>query len=178
MKAAAATLGARSPATLGAASLACLAALLAAALCALVLGLALGVPSREPHDAIRDSPGEVAALFLHNLYVAGIPLALAALGWDRMPRLGVVGDALVALSLLANGAVVGWALARAGAQLLAYLPHLPLEWAGIAVAAGAWLRLRLAEPPERRALLLRGLLLSAAALLFAAAVEVYAAPLG
>ncbi len=165
-----------SPPSLSATGLAACALLLAAALGALA-ALGLGVSHTEPHDAIKDSPGAVASLFAHNAAVAWIPLALAAIGWDRTPGLQLTGDLVVGASLIANGAVVGYAIARTGPELAAYLPHLPFEWSAIALPAGAWLCLRRGYP-DRRALLLQTLGLSAASLLVAALLEVYAVPLG
>ena len=118
--------------------------LLASATLAALTGLLLGAPDAQPRDAIQDSPGAVLALFAHNVAAAGIPLALAALGWDRTRGLDGVGDAIVAASLIANGALVGWAFARAGIELAAYLPHLPFEWTAIALPGR-----RLALPSPR-----------------------------
>jgi hypothetical protein len=163
--------------TLTAASGLCLAVLTASAAVASLVAIAAGASHTNPHDAIDDSPGAVAALFAHNAAVAWIPLGLAGLGWDRARGLQLTGDAVVLASLIANGGVVGYALARVGPELAAYLPHLPLEWAAIAVPAGAWRCLRRGYPGPR-ALLLQTLGLSATALVLAAVIEVYAVPLG
>jgi hypothetical protein len=85
---------------------------------------------------------------------------------------------VVSASLAVNGGVVGYAAARSGAELARYLPHLPFEWGAIALAAGAWLCLRLGTASNRRSLLLRAALLCGTALLVAALLEVYAVPLG
>ena len=164
--------------TLGSATALGLGALASSALICGLASLALGVSHAAPHDAISDSPAAVGSLFLHNAWVAGIPLGLAALGWDRTAGLSRVGDAVVLASLAVNGGIVGYAAARSGAELARYLPHLPFEWGAIALGAGAWLTLRLGAPTDRRALLLRAAALCAAALLVAALLEVYAAPLG
>jgi hypothetical protein len=177
VRAAALALRPRPGLTLTAASGVCLAAVIASAALAALVAVAAGTSHANPHDAIDDSPGAVAALFAHNAAVAWIPLGLAALGWDRARSLHLTGDAVVLASLIANGAVVGYALARAGPELAAYLPHLPFEWTAIALPAGAWLCLR-RGCPDPWALLLQTLALSAAALLVAALIEVYAVPLG
>jgi hypothetical protein len=156
----------------------CFAGLCMSALLGLLAEVAFGACHRAPHDAISDSPAAVASLFLHNAGVAGIALGLAALGWDRTPRLARVGDALLAASLAVNGGVVGYALARSGVELARYLPHLPFEWLGMAAGGGAWLSLRLSQPSDRTAVLLCALALASGALLVAALLEVYAAPLG
>ena len=155
----------------------CLAALIASAALATLIALAGAASHTNPHDSIDDSPGAVAALFAHNAGVAWIPLGLAALGWDRARGLRLTGDAIVLASLIANGGVVGYALARVGPELAAYLPHLPVEWTAIALPAGAWLCLRRGYS-NRRALLLQTLGVSACTLLLAALLEIYAVPLG
>ena len=164
--------------TLVRASALMLAALCASALACGLVALVFGVSHATPHDAISDSPTAVGSLFLHNAWVAGIPLGLAALGWDRTAGLARVGDSVVMASLAVNGGIVGYAAARSGAELVRYLPHLPFEWGAIALAAGAWLTLRLGATTDRRALLLRTAAFCAAALSVAALLEVYAAPLG
>ena len=172
------TLRARPGPTLVLDSALCFAALCTSALLALLLALALGASHRAPHDAISDSPGAVASLFAHNAWVAAIPLGLGGLAWDRTAYLDHLGDLVVTVSLIANGAAVGYAFARSGPELVRYLPHLPFEWGGIALSAGAWLSLRVSEPTDRTSLLLRAVALAAGALLVAAVLEVYAAPLG
>ena len=177
MRAAALALRARPGLNLAAASGLCLAAVIASAGLVALFAVAVGASHANPHDAIEESPRAVATLFAHNAAVAWIPLGLAALGWDRARGLQLAGDAVVLASLIANGGVVGYALARVGPELAAYLPHLPVEWTALALPAGAWLSIRRGYP-DRRALLLQALGLSAAALLVAAVLEVYAAPLG
>ena len=141
--------------------------------------LRIGASHAHPRDAIDDSPAAVAlAPRPQRRRRRGSRSRLAALGWDRSAGLALAGDLVVAASLIANGAVVGWALARTGLELAAYLPHLPFEWAALAIPAGAWLCLRRGAPPIAAALLLRALGLTAVALLVAALLEVYAAPLG
>ena len=171
-------LRARPGLNLGTASAAAVFLLAGCALLAATLALAIGATHTHPRDAISDSPAAVLSLLAHNAGVVGIPLALSALGWDRSAGLASVGDLLIAASLIANGGIVGWVAAHTGLQLAAYLPHLPFEWAALAIAAGAWLCLRRSAPRDRRVLLLRALGLTASALLIAALLEVYAAPLG
>jgi Stage II sporulation protein M len=79
--------------------------------------------------------------------------------------------------LVVNGAVVGWAVARAGLGLAAYLPHLPLEWGAIAIGAGTWLAFRREAPSERRPALLRALAATLGLLFGAALVEAYLVPI-
>jgi hypothetical protein len=164
--------------TLASAAALALGGLCVSALVGGLLAIALGASHAEPHDAIADSPEQVASLFAHNAWVAAIPLGLGALGWDRTAYLDRLGDLVVTGSLIANGAAVGDALTRSGPELLRYLPHLPFEWGAIALGAGSWLSLRVSEATDRSELLLRAAALCAGALLIAAVLEVYAVPLG
>lgn len=80
--------------------------------------------------------------------------------------------------MIANGAVIGLALERAGLELWAYLPHLPLKRAAIAIPAGAWYCFRARPPVSRRRTLLGAVGATTTVLLGAAAVEAYYAPVG
>lgn len=75
----------------------------------------------------------------------------------------------------ANVALVGAALGAHGLALGPWLAHLPLEWTGLAVALGAYLRARGGRPPV--AAMARRLGLAALLLAAAAAVETWATPL-
>jgi hypothetical protein len=85
-----------------------------------------------------------------------------------------LGDATVALAVLINTGIVGAALGVYGAALLPYLPHLPLEWGGLAAGAAGW-RVARREGSSARARLLLAVL-AGVALLAAALLEVYATP--
>jgi hypothetical protein len=88
-----------------------------------------------------------------------------------------LGDLLVLALLAANAAPTGLALGAYGPGLLRYLPQLPLEWLGLALAAGSWLRVRRALEAEKR--LLPSLLAVTGALLGAALLlETFATPNG
>jgi len=50
-----------------------------------------------------------------------------------------LADALVLANLLAPALLLASALAGYGPRALPYLPHVPVEWAGIATGAGGWL---------------------------------------
>jgi len=116
-------------------------------------GVLLGVlvpssaPAGIPHATLTGTPDEALSIFVHNMRVLAAPLILAAARWGTGRTTRAIGDAVVAATLLANPLLVGAALGRHGTELVPYLPHLPLEWAALSVATGAWLaarRLRLA----------------------------------
>ena len=69
---------------------------------------------------------------------------------------------------------MGAALGAYGARLLPYIPQLPIEWAGLALGASAWLlqRRRALTVPEGLALLA----LTVCVLLCAAVIETVAVP--
>lgn len=131
-----------------------------------------------PRDALPAGPSTVLELLAQNAPVALWPLALVALGWPAIPAIRTLGDLLIIAQLLGHGLLVGAALA-AHDGLWRYLPHLPLEWAAIAVPAGAWLTAR-SRPGgvalDRRALTWAGGL-TGALLIAAGAVETYAVPI-
>ena len=108
-----------------------------------------------------------------NLRVAGFVLlaALAVCARWPVPLL----DALVAVVLGGNVALVGLALGAHGPALAPRLAHVPLEWAGFAVVLAAYLQAR--RDPSSLPALLRAGGLSAGLLALAAAVEVWATPL-
>ena len=88
-----------------------------------------------------------------------------------------VGDLLVAVLVLANPVVVGFALGRYPTELPAYLPHLPLEYAALAIAASAWLTRRLPSvSAQRTPSVLRCATLTLIVTAIAAVVETYAVP--
>jgi hypothetical protein len=108
------------------------------------------------------------ALLAHNLPIAAWPLLLGRMRARARPATRALADAMIVLCALANALPVGIALGGYGSALLAYLPHLPLEWAALALGYASWLAER--EDPlgrgERSALLaLIGCLLGAAAAL-------------
>jgi hypothetical protein len=128
----------------------------------------------EPTDALTPSPETAAELFVHNALVAAWPLALVGLHWPEIPVVRWVGDALVGSQLLVHGLVVGNAVGQRP-ELWRYLPHLPLEWLGLALPAATW------AAAERGVVDDVGLIAAAAAttaaLAAAAAVETWTVPL-
>ncbi len=154
-------------ATLGSAALVALLGARAEAPVRRLLGLRL-----EPNPAPQ--VGHVLALAAHNLPIAAWPLLLGVIGAHHH-RLGQkIADTVLLACILVNTLPVGAALGAYGAPLLAYIPQLPIEWAGLALGASAWLLQR------RRALtVLEGLALlalTACVLLCAAVIETVAVP--
>jgi hypothetical protein len=82
---------------------------------------------------------------------------------------------VLAVLYVFNAGVVGVAIAEHGPAILAWLAHLPLEWAAFAISAGGYLQARRAPLPWPLAA--RYALAAAAALTLAALVESYALPL-
>jgi uncharacterized membrane protein SpoIIM required for sporulation len=132
------------------------------------------LPVHLDGSGVSHTIGGGAGIAANNLAIAGSMLLMAAIA----PRVGrkarIVGD-ILAVSIVARSALlVGAVLGSRTTDLLPYLPHLPLEWAGIGTAAGAWLYAR------RRPLTARQLAtftaVTVALLLGAAVLETYATP--
>ena len=82
------------------------------------------------------SPGtgaDALAYFITNLRVV-TAIFVAAWGRSRSGRVGLVIDVLVGLVVAVNAALVGAALGAYGLRAARWFPHLPLEWAALAVA--------------------------------------------
>jgi hypothetical protein len=147
-------------------------------LCAIAAAIAprLG-PACSPHPTLHGTPSEAAAILIHNARTLTLPLLLCAGRWHTGRVTRHAGDLLVATLIIANAALVGVALGRYSGELPAYLPHMPLEDAAVAIAAGAWLAHRLhpragvPAPSLARAAALTLVLVIAAAI-----VETYAVP--
>lgn len=134
-------------------------------------------PSRAPRPTLHATPTEAPTIFLTNGQTLIAPFILAAGRWHTHRLTRHVGDLLVGALVLANPILVGFALGRYPTQLPAYLPHIPLEYAALALAASAWLTRRLPNLSAQRS---RSLLGSATLTLIvtaiAAVVETYAVP--
>lgn len=132
-----------------------------------MLGLALK-PDAAPQL------GGVLALAAHNIPIASWPLLLGVLGAHRHRYARRVTDGFLLVWIIANTLPVGAALGAYGMAVVPYLPHLPLEWAGLALGASSWLVQR------RRALNVHEgvvwLTLMVGALLSAAILETVAVP--
>lgn len=112
-----------------------------------------------------------AAIAVHNSVVAGYPAALSALGLRRRTSTRLFFGSIIGLGIAANAALVGAALGAYGASLLAYLVHLPLEWAAVSAGAACW-----AQPSAGRITRTLQLASFAASILAAAATEVWLTP--
>lgn len=134
-----------------------------------LLGLRLDANGTPPPH-----PAHVVALAAHNFPIAAWPLLIGVLGAHRKPVGRHVADAVLIACLSINVLPVGAALGAYGPALLPYVPQLPLEWAGLALGASAWLMQR------RRALAAsQGVAVAALigiVLICAAAVETLAVP--
>ena len=122
-------------------------------------------------------PPNVALLFsiaanntLHSVW----PLTLGLLDAQRRRVTRTIADALVLANLIVPGLLVGSALAAYGPRTLLYLPHVPVEFAGIAAGGAGWLVER-GRPLTTRERAI-GIGVTVAVLLLAAAVEVYLVP--
>ncbi|MCA1699459.1 MAG: hypothetical protein LC790_11415 [Actinobacteria bacterium] len=136
-------------------------------------------PAVAPHPTLHGTPDEVVSIVVQNLRTLIAPLLLIAGRWHTARVTRHVGDLLVATLVIANATLVGLALGRYPTQLPAYLPHLPLEDAALAIAAGAWLARRVAAQAGSRAPSLgRTALLTVVVTIVAAIVETYAVPHG
>ena len=120
------------------------AAVSAVAACGVLLGAAAPglAPGVAPHPVLHGTVGEAAAILAHNLRLLATPLILAGARFARSPATRLLGDVLVGALVLSNPLLVGLALGRDQAKLVAYLPGLPCEWAALTVAAAGWLAAR------------------------------------
>jgi hypothetical protein len=132
-----------------------------------VLGLRLAAGANPPPDAHR-----LLELAAHNLPIAAWPLLLGVVGAHRHRFATKLADGLVVAWIVANALPVGAALGAYGPPLIPYLPQLPLEWAALALGAGAWFTQRSSALALRDTLACLALI--AGALLGAAAVETVA----
>jgi hypothetical protein len=118
--------------------------------------------------------GYVFALAAHNIPIASWPLLLGVLGAHRHRLATHIADGVLLACIIVNTLPVGAALGAYGGAVLPYLPHLPVEWGGVALGASAWLAQR------RQALTVSegiGLfVLSAGVLVCAAVIETVAVP--
>jgi hypothetical protein len=134
-----------------------------------LLGLSL-TPDRNAAPQL----GHVLVLAAHNIPIVAWPLLLGVMGADRHRVGRRLADIVVLACILVNVVPVGVALGAYGTPLLPYVPQLPLEWAGLALGASAWVVQR------HRALTVRDGLawfaLIVGVLLCAAVVETVAVP--
>lgn len=116
---------------------------------------------------------QIVALVMHNAGIACWPLLLGSLISPR-GRFAALGDITVAASLALNALLVGVALGAYGQTIVPYLPHLPFEWAALALgSSGWWTQRTVSLAPHQIALIAT---VACTLLLFAAALEVLAVP--
>jgi hypothetical protein len=116
----------------------------------------------------------VLSIAANNTLRSVWPLTLGLIDAQRRLVTRLLADGAVLGNLLVSGLLVGGAIGGYGIQMLAFLPHLPLEWGGLAIGAAGW-----AVDRERR--VVGGgkglaLILSAGTLLCAAMIETHIAP--
>lgn len=128
----------------------------------------------HPSETPAPHLGHVIALAGHNLPIAAWPVLLGVAGANRS-RLGrQVADTVLVTCVGVNILPVGAALGAYGPALLPYVPQLPLEWAGLAFGATAWLVQRDRALTVREGLAV--LTITAVVLLCAASIETFAVP--
>lgn len=125
---------------------------------------------------------QALSLFVHNLRVVALPLFSAAALSGLRCHLGVrdtlrgLLDAVLCLSLLGNVTLLALSLAGYGLSRLApWLPHLPVEFAALAIALDVYLTARRPGALSTR-LLLVAAVACVVALALAAVIETYATP--
>jgi hypothetical protein len=99
-------------------------------------------PGGTPHATLHGSAGEGAGILLHNLRVLAAPVILAGARWAEHRATRLAGDTIVAAIVVCSPLTVGAAIGRHGPELVRFLPHVPLEWAALSIAAAAWLTVR------------------------------------
>jgi hypothetical protein len=129
-----------------------------------VLRLSLSAAHNPP-----PSLGGALSIAANNVVHSAWPLSLGLIDAQRRPFTRLLADGAVFANLLVAALLVGGAVGGYGVQALAFLPHVPLEWAGIAVGAAGWAVER-ERPLDWRARVL-GLALTAVLLGCAAVVE-------
>lgn len=103
-------------------------------------------PAANPPPSIAT----VVSIVANNVLRSSWPLVLGPLGARRNRLTRTLADGAVLANLLVPGLLVGGALGGYGLQVLAYLPHVPVEWAGIAGGAAGWLAERTEGPHRTR----------------------------
>lgn len=130
-------------------------------------------------DAGREPPVDVAhvlSLAAHNIPIAAWPVLLGVLGAHHHRLARRAADLLLLACILANTLPAGAALGAYGTRLLPYIPQLPLEWAGLALGASAWILQRRRALAGSEGLALTALIVTV--LLGAALLEIGAVPRG
>jgi hypothetical protein len=130
-------------------------------------------PDGQPHPTLHGTLGEFASIAITNARVLSAPFLLTMFHFLSGRRSRQLGDLVVAGLLGSNALRVGLALGRWHAELLPYLPQLPLEWLAAALAAAAWLTVRTGAPKHTAPAYVAAVLVLVAA---AAAIETTCTP--
>jgi hypothetical protein len=80
----------------------------------------------------------VLSIAINNTLRSVWPLTLGLIDAQRRRVTRLLADGAVLANLLVSGTLVGGAVGGYGVRVLAFLPHLPLEWAGLAMGAAGW----------------------------------------
>jgi hypothetical protein len=130
--------------------------------------------STAPHPTLTGSLNDWLTITAENVRALAAPFLLWMLGADKS-RLGRrAGDVVIVAVVAVNAMPVGIALGRWHAQLIPYVPQLPLEWAALILAVSAWLTVRTSAATRQQIAVLAA---SAALLvLAAAALETWGTP--
>lgn len=84
------------------------------------------------------SLGGVVSIAVNNTLHSVWPLSLRLIDVQRRRVSRLLADAAVLGNLLVCGLLVGAALGGYGWRVLAFLPHVPLEWAGVSLGTAGW----------------------------------------
>lgn len=103
-------------------------------------GFARGALVLSLSAARNPAPSVAAAVSItaNNALHAGWPLALGPIGAARRRAARAFVDVAVALNIAMCAVLVGSAIGGYGSRTVAFLPQVPLEWAGVAVGAAGW----------------------------------------
>ncbi len=127
-----------------------------------------------PHPTLSSRPSEAASILANNALALAAPFGLVALGAGRRALSRRASDLVVAVVIADNTLPVGIALGHWRTALLPYVPQLPLEWAALSSAVGAWLHARDGYADQRE--LVRLAAVALVLLTAAAGVETWATP--
>lgn len=133
-----------------------------------VLALRLG-----PHHHARIT--DAVTIWADNIKVAAVPILFVLIGAAQHRRTRQLGDLVVVATLAANATLCGLAVGAYGPGLAVYVPHMPFEAAGLALAAATWLRARKVPRPTGAMLGVHAAA-TGTALAIAGLLETYAAP--
>lgn len=104
-----------------------------------------------PHPTLHPTLTVIAGILATNLRVLALPFILTLTRFQTSQPSRLIGDALVLGVLGANAISIGVELGRWQSQLIAYLPHLPLEYLAAATAAAGWTDARRRQASHPRA---------------------------